>query len=136
VIGVYMSLPVLTDTFGIAVTTLYAQVKGNEVVTFMFGLQFKAMFLPWVLLLWNVVMGGDPVISLIGIAAGYVVEYALVKYPTQNNGRVILPAPWFLKDWFPAPTGVHGFQGFQGQAPPARPTTRSAWGTGHRLGSE
>ncbi|KAJ3316292.1 Derlin 1, partial [Boothiomyces sp. JEL0866] len=47
VIGVYMSLPILTDTFGLAVTTLYSLVKGDEVVSFMFGLQFKAIFLPW-----------------------------------------------------------------------------------------
>ncbi|KAJ2996050.1 Derlin 1 [Globomyces sp. JEL0801] len=58
VVGVYITLPVLTSAFGMALTYLYANVKGDQIVSFMFGFQFKAMYLPWVLLLMPVGVHG------------------------------------------------------------------------------
>lgn len=54
-----MGIPVMTQAFGMAITTLYSLIQGDAIVSFMFGLRFPAKFLPWVLLAFNVVMGGN-----------------------------------------------------------------------------
>lgn len=50
IIGGIMGYFLLSEAFGMAITYLYANVNGEQVVSFMFGFQFKAMFLPWVML--------------------------------------------------------------------------------------
>jgi derlin-1 len=51
-IGVYLNYMLLTEAFGMAITYLYANTDPEKIVSFMFGFNFKAVFLPWVLLLW------------------------------------------------------------------------------------
>ncbi|KAJ3302430.1 Derlin 1 [Kappamyces sp. JEL0829] len=50
VAGLYLGYPIFTPAFGMAITYLYAHVNGDQIVSFMFGFQFKAVFLPWVML--------------------------------------------------------------------------------------
>ena len=50
--GVYLQHPFLTEALGMSITYLYANSDPERIVSFMFGFQFKAAFLPWVLLLW------------------------------------------------------------------------------------
>jgi Derlin-1 len=52
IVAVYLQYPLLTEAFGMAVTYLYANANPEQEVSFMFGFRFKAIFLPWVLLLW------------------------------------------------------------------------------------
>ena len=67
-----------------------------------------------------------------GIVVGHLVYYLNIQYP-DSHGKKLIPTPGFMKDWFPGPTGVHDMNGPQPQ--PTR-TTRNAWGTGHRLGTQ
>ena len=75
-----------------------------------------------------------------GIAAGYGAHYLDKVYPSQNNGKRLLPTPAFLVNLFPAPSG--GTVGGGAPVPPPnsainQPSTRASWGTGgNRLGSE
>lgn len=52
VLGWYFQFIVLTEAFGMAITTLYSLIEGDKEVTFMFGARFKAKYLPWVMLVF------------------------------------------------------------------------------------
>jgi derlin-1 len=93
------------------------------------------MYLPWVLLVWNVVLGGAWELPLLGIAVGHAVYYLDVLYPSNNNGEKLIPTPAIFSQWFPANTGVHGFSGATQPQPDLAQTTRTSWGRGNRLGS-
>jgi hypothetical protein len=45
IVGIYFSMPLLTEAFGMAITYLYSQVKADQLVTFFFGMQFKVTFI-------------------------------------------------------------------------------------------
>ncbi|KAL2912228.1 hypothetical protein HK105_208296 [Polyrhizophydium stewartii] len=144
VIGIYMGFPYLTESFGMAITFMYSMAKADEVVNFMFGMQFKAMYLPWVLIAFNVVMGGGYFMSLLGIAVGYAYYFLEVTYPQRNNGRKILVTPAFVANLVGPEDNVHGTFGpiptaarSGGNAQRAAAAAgRHNWGAGHRLGSE
>jgi hypothetical protein len=51
-VGLYLQFPLLADAFGMGITYIYSQIRAQQTVSFMFGLQFKAMYLPYVLLAW------------------------------------------------------------------------------------
>ena len=63
------------------------------------GLQFKTMYLPWVLTAFHVLMGNDIVSDLMGIAAGHM-YYAFKEVLPQSQGplrgKQLLPTPLFL----------------------------------------
>ena len=50
VIGGFYGFMLLSGPFGMAIVTLFANSSPDKVVNFMFGFQFKAQFLPWILL--------------------------------------------------------------------------------------
>lgn len=50
--GLYLQFPILSEAFGMGITYIYSQIRAHQPVSFMFGLQFKAMYLPYVLLAW------------------------------------------------------------------------------------
>ena len=78
-------------------------------------------------------MGGALEIPLIGIAAGFVGHYLDVTWPSEHRGNRLIPTPQFLHDWFPS-SNSGSISGEPPMGQP-RPTTRSYWGTGRRLGS-
>lgn len=124
----------------LSVLYVWCQLNKDVIVTFWFGTRFKAVFLPWVLLGFNLVMSGGGVMELIGILIGHLYFFLAFKYPQELGGPALLATPGFLKQWFPDETGgVHGF----GQAPerPAPGAPRGArifrghnWGQGYVLG--
>ena len=61
--------------------------------------QFRAPFLPWVLLGFSVLLGHSPTIDLMGIAAGHVYFYLEDVFPTTpaGRGRRPLKTPRLLK---------------------------------------
>ena len=48
--GSQYGMQLLSNSFGMAIVTLFANSDPARIVNFMFGFQFKAQFLPWVLL--------------------------------------------------------------------------------------
>jgi hypothetical protein len=51
-IGLYMEYPILASAFVMGLTFLYSNIRAHHIVSFFFGIQFKAMYLPYVLLFW------------------------------------------------------------------------------------
>merc|ERR1712166_700513 len=123
VLGVLFEAPFLGMSLIMSIIYFWSRCFAAQEVTFMFGIKFEGFYLPWVLVVFTVVMGGSPVMDLLGIAAGHLFYFLTVAYPAQG-GRKLLWTPQFIKNLF-------------NQAPRA-PNTNWAgghqWGGGRRLG--
>ncbi|XP_013138262.1 PREDICTED: derlin-1 [Papilio polytes] len=139
VIGILVNLPILMDPMVLSVLYVWCQLNKDVIVSFWFGTRFKAMYLPWVLLAFNLVLSGGGMMELLGILIGHVAFFLLFKYPQEFGGPALLTPPAFLKQIFPDTRYVGGF----GTAPQARVPERPAggvvfgrhnWGRGQTLG--
>ncbi|KAI1721300.1 der1-like family domain-containing protein [Ditylenchus destructor] len=70
-----------------------------------FGLiSFNAPYLPWVLLLFSLLLGNNAMVDIFGIACGHLYYFLEDVFPNQPNGFRILETPTILKWLFdPAP---------------------------------
>uniref|UniRef100_A0A3Q2WMB2 Derlin n=1 Tax=Haplochromis burtoni TaxID=8153 RepID=A0A3Q2WMB2_HAPBU len=125
-----------------SVLYIWAQFNKDTVVSFWFGTQFKAHYLPWVILAFNFIIGGSFVNELTGNLVGHLYFFLMFKYPMDLGGRAFLSTPEFLYRFFPNRRG--GVSGFG--VPPTRRQApqdnagglggRHNWGQGFRLGDE
>nr|AEE62126.1 unknown [Dendroctonus ponderosae] len=131
IMGLVADMPLLMDPMVLSVLYVWCQLNSDVIVTFWFGTRFKAIFLPWVLLGFNLVISGGGLMELIGILIGHLYFFLAFKYPQELGCPSLLSTPGFLKNWFPEEGG-----GTFGPAPdrgPAIPRGRM-WGQGHVLG--
>jgi Derlin-2/3 len=65
---------------------VYVWGRRNQYVNMSFlGLfSFTAPYLPWVLLIFSVMLGSSPVVDLLGMAAGHVYYFFEDVYPTMT----------------------------------------------------
>jgi derlin-1 len=120
-------------------TTIYiwSQLNRETIVQFWFGMQFKAMYFPWVLVLFNLIVRGGVLMELTGIVVGHIYYFFTFQYPQEYGGSALLKTPEFFYRFFPNQRGfVSGF----GQAPPARqpaaPSAPRFPGRGQTLGHQ
>jgi len=141
VIGLLTELPLLMDPMVLSVLYIWCQLNKDVIVNFWFGTRFKAMYLPWVLLAFNMIISGGGIFELVGILVGHLYFFLMFKYPQDLGGPVLLQTPSILRKWFPSPgAGVHGF-GVPPQRPPPTAAPRMPgifrghnWGRGQVLG--
>jgi len=142
IIGLLASIPLLMNPMVLSVLYVWCQFNKDQVVQFWFGTQFKAMYLPWVLLAFNVIVSGGGWYEFIGIVVGHIYFYVMYKYPQDFGGRQFIQTPAFFYNYLPNRQG--GVSGF-GMAPPSnrRPAggdagrqQRHAWGQGNQLGGD
>lgn len=138
ILGVIVPLKIIGMPLVISVLYVWCQVNRDTVVQFWFGTQFKAMYLPWALAAFNVLLGGNGFMELIGIFVGHMFFFLKYKYPIDYGGASFLNTPQILYKYFPSRAG--GVSGF-GQAPASRRPAAQAdegrhpWGgAGQRLG--
>ena len=135
VIALGMSHYVLLDQMVMSVLYVWCQVNKDVIVNFWFGTQFKAMYLPWVLWAFNMVISGGGTPELVGIIVGHLYFFLMFKYPQDFGGPSLLATPNFMYNLFP---NARGGAGGYGQAPnqgEERPGgfRGHQWGAGHRL---
>jgi len=65
--GIFMNMMVLMDPMVLSVLYVWCMLNKDTIVTFWFGTQFKAMYLPWVLFGFNMILSGGGMAELIGI---------------------------------------------------------------------
>ncbi|KAJ1552261.1 Derlin 1, partial [Cladochytrium tenue] len=148
---------VLLESLVTALVYVWAMANRHAEVSFFFGLRFKAMYLPWVWLIFDFLSGSsDPTGKLLGIAAGHLYYFLDRVYPEQTGGRRLLVTPAFVARAFPEPDaqgtaagggGGGAGDGFGGGVHVMRPRqtaeqerqeglrnrTGYAWGRGNRL---
>lgn len=118
IIGLVASIMILMDPLIISVMYVWCQLNRDTVVSFWFGTQFKAMYLPWVLVGFNMIIRGGGFNELVGIAVGHLYFFLMFKYPSDFNGAQILKTPQILYKYFPNRVG--GVSGIFGSAPSGR----------------
>lgn len=116
-VGSILSLPVLMDAMILSAMYIWCQLNKETMMSFWFGMQFKAMYMPWVILLFNWILSGSFLVQLCGILVGHLYFFLVFKYPQDFGGARLLNTPSFLYRYFPdEQTGISGF----GTAPIAR----------------
>lgn len=139
IIGLLTSMPLLMNPMILSVLYIWCQFNKDQIVQFWFGTQFKAMYLPWVLLAFNMIIAGGGWSELIGILVGHVYFFVMFKYPQDFGGRQILSTPSILYRYFPnRQGGVAGFGMPPSSTRQQRPNEpqRHNWGRGFQLGGD
>jgi len=139
ILGLLGEIVMLMDPMILSVMYIWCQLNRDAIVQFWFGTQFKAIYLPWVLCAFNMIVRGSVFLELVGIAVGHLYFFLMFKYPQDYNGIEILKTPEILYKYFPnSANNVHGFFGRvpdnQQQRPAAAP--RQNYGRGYRLGDQ
>lgn len=140
--GLILNMELLMIPLIMSVLYIWAQFNKDTIVSFWFGTRFKAHYLPWVILIFNYLIGGSFVNELIGNLVGHLYFFLMFKYPMDLGGRSFLTTPEFMYRLLPNRRG--GVSGFG--APPSRRAAapeqaagggrRHNWGQGFRLGDD
>jgi len=107
----------------------WARKNPNLPMSFMFGIRFQSAYFPWVLILLRVLLGGTPLMEILGVIVGHIYFFLQDIYPATSNRRPLLQTPQFLKDWFQQPIREE----MRG-AGPRQPGYH--WGPGNALGQQ
>lgn len=142
-VGIVFEFPYLTGALLGALIYLWSQVNRDQTVNFMFGLRFKGMYLPLVLIAYDVLMNNFNILMIVGMAAAHVYWYMETSLPDQLGWRP-LATPSFLLTFMPYSEGaMGGFTSGGGTSYQAKPasassstagTTFKSWGKGNKLG--
>jgi len=134
IISFFAGMIMLMDPMILSVMYVWCQLNQEVIVQFWFGTQFKAMYLPWVLVGFNMIIRGGGFNELLGIAIGHLYFFLMFKYPQDFNGAQILRTPAILYKYFP--NRQNNVAGFFGRVPERqnRPTNPNVGGRGYRLG--
>jgi len=119
----FLNLKILGMSLIMMIIYLWSRKNPNVVMSFMFGIRFQAFYFPWVLVGFDVLMGGFPKAEIVGIIVGHIYFFLEDIYPATGGPR-LLKTPQFLYNWFPSP-----YQRVQ-----ANNNQRHTWGTGRPLG--
>ncbi|CAK9295226.1 unnamed protein product [Gordionus sp. m RMFG-2023] len=148
IIGLLSRVMLLLDPMVLSMLYIWCQLNKDVIVSFWFGTQFKAIYLPWVLAAFNMILQGSAMSEILGILVGHLYFFLKFKYPQEMGGRSFLETPNILYKYLPNRVG--GVSGF-GAPPVYRSATttrdsendtsgditstrrRYAWGQGRRL---
>ncbi|KAI4208201.1 MAG: hypothetical protein LQ348_000264 [Seirophora lacunosa] len=85
----------------LALAYTYSQDNRNKKVSF-FIVQLAAKWLPWVMLLAALILGGpsNALNQGTGIIAAHLYDFLTRLYPTFGGGRNYLKTPAFIRRWF------------------------------------
>lgn len=137
IVSFLASFYVLLEPMVLTVLYIWSQLNRDVIVQFWFGMQFKAMYFPWVLVIFNLIVRGSALMELVGIIVGHLYYFFMFQYPQEYGGHAILKTPGFLYRIFPNQRGV--VTGF-GQPPPVarQPASSSGRfpGRGRLLGQD
>ncbi|CAF0732832.1 unnamed protein product [Didymodactylos carnosus] len=110
IVGLILTIPILMDGMILSVMYIWCQLNKETIMSFWFGMQFKAMYMPWVILLFNWIISGTFITQFIGIVVGHLYFFLVFKYPQDFGGARLLSTPGFLYRYFPnQATGIGGF---------------------------
>ncbi|XP_034933841.1 derlin-1 [Chelonus insularis] len=138
IIGLIVNLPLLMDPMVLSILYIWCQLNQDIIINFWFGMQFKAMYLPWVLCGFNLIISGGGILELIGILVGNLYFFLKFKYPQEYDGYELLNTPKILESFFPSQRiNIRGFShNVQRSNGSERRIFRSHnWGQGHVLGN-
>eukprot|EP01126_Amoeba_proteus_P027344 TRINITY_DN2713_c0_g1_i3.p1 TRINITY_DN2713_c0_g1~~TRINITY_DN2713_c0_g1_i3.p1 ORF type:complete len:231 (-),score=20.95 TRINITY_DN2713_c0_g1_i3:70-762(-) len=101
--GFLIPLPILGTALILSIIYYWARKNPNLDMTFFFGFRFKSMYFPWVLIGFQILLGGFPLSEILGALVGHLYFFLADVYPTTNGGQRIIFTPQFLLNLFPSP---------------------------------
>jgi hypothetical protein len=63
----YFGYPILSMGLIMMIIYYWSRKNPDGIITFMFGIKFQAVYLPWVLMGFTVLLGGVPILELFGV---------------------------------------------------------------------
>jgi len=128
-ISYFMSFKILGMPLIMMIIYLWSRKNPNINMSFMFGIQFQSFYFPWVLVAFNLLMGGRPIPELMGIIVGHIYFFLEDIYPNTSGIRLI-KTPKFLYNVFPPINAPSAGSNQQPQ------TGNRTWGHGIPLGRD
>jgi hypothetical protein len=128
--GFFLDLKILGMPLIMTLIYYWSRKNQDVIMSFIFGLRFKAVYFPWVLLTFNLLLGAPVLAEILGILVGHIYFFLQDVYPQHRGGRPLLTTPQFLLEYFPPPRT--GFPAPGNVPPPRQPGYN--WGRGQRLG--
>jgi len=132
VVGTLMGFPILGMGLIMVILYVWSRKNPNVEMSFMFGIRFKSAYFPWVLIGFTFLLGGSPLLEIMGVIIGHIYFYLEDIYPL-TGGRRLLQTPQFFNNLFPPQ--------YAGQAPPGQQQQQQPqqqagyqWGAGRPLG--
>ncbi|KAI9193735.1 derlin-1 [Polychytrium aggregatum] len=129
-----------SESLLLAIIYVWSQYFREMDVSFMFGVRFKAVFLPWAMVAMDYLMGyGLNIGKVVGILVGHFYYFLEKVYPESNGQAKILQTPAIFERFLPS-----NQQGGDGQGYTFTPPNRQngpngpnngghSWGPGRRL---
>lgn len=109
VVALLGSVMVIMDPMIMTVLYVWCQLNQDTIQSFWFGTQFKAMYLPWVLFAFNLIVGRGGATELVGILVGHLYYFLMFKYPQDFGGTSFISTPQILYKYFPNQRVMSGF---------------------------
>jgi len=124
----FMNFPILGMALIMMIIYLWSRKNPNMIMSFMFGIQFQSFYFPWVLVAFDILLGGFPLVEIVGIIVGHVYFFLDEIYPATSGVR-LLKTPSFMYSLFPPE------RAYRDAAPqPQQQRQRNNWGPGQPLG--
>ncbi|KCV70394.1 hypothetical protein H696_02730 [Fonticula alba] len=131
-VSFFFNLRITGSSLTQAIIYIWSQLNRDVIVTFFFGINFKAALLPWAFIAFDILTGVSPLSSFIGIVAGHAYYFTTFEWPTSSGRPPIFQTPGIFRDIFGADDRPPTVQSADG-APPSPPTGSGStrqWATG------
>ncbi|KAI0978913.1 hypothetical protein GJ496_002624 [Pomphorhynchus laevis] len=135
--------PMLLPSLTFSILHLWSRHNRDVITSFLFGVQFKSIYLPWVYMGYMWLTTKTFVPYLCGILSGHLFYFLKYWYPANMQGQQLLHTPRFLINLFPRMISnfgsLYSATGATTSSPPrSRPPAsdqrRHFFGQGRRLG--
>eukprot|EP00616_Rhizochromulina_sp_CCMP1243_P003764 CAMPEP_0118963040 /NCGR_PEP_ID=MMETSP1173-20130426/1129_1 /TAXON_ID=1034831 /ORGANISM="Rhizochromulina marina cf, Strain CCMP1243" /LENGTH=263 /DNA_ID=CAMNT_0006911355 /DNA_START=98 /DNA_END=889 /DNA_ORIENTATION=- len=139
----FFGLPFMGQPMSFMIMYVWTR-KNPDEMTSIFFFKFQAFYLPWAMLAFNLLIGNDIYLPLMGIAAGHVYYFLHYTAPAEL-GRDIIKTPTFMIELLGGtPTTPGSFRPRTAPTAPraaaggaaARPYAGHNWGSGNVLGAD
>ncbi|KHN78532.1 Derlin-2 [Toxocara canis] len=97
VCGTFVHMVFLGQAFTIMLVYVWSRRNPYIRMNFFGVLSFNAPYLPWVLLLFSLLLGNNAIVDFMGIACGHFYYFLEDVFPHQQNGFRVLETPQLLK---------------------------------------
>eukprot|EP00164_Ancoracysta_twista_P000288 GFYU01000405.1.p1 GENE.GFYU01000405.1~~GFYU01000405.1.p1 ORF type:complete len:244 (-),score=47.70 GFYU01000405.1:79-810(-) len=127
-VALLLGYPIMARAFELYIIYVWSRKNPNVIVNFYFGIQFQSIHFPWVLVAFEVLLGGNPILPIIGIVIGHIYYFFSDVYPAVSGKRYV-DTPQWLSNMIDPPQ-------FRGPRPPAQQRFGGGynWGGGQALG--
>uniref|UniRef100_A0A7S0QTM2 Derlin n=1 Tax=Pyramimonas obovata TaxID=1411642 RepID=A0A7S0QTM2_9CHLO len=129
----FMRMAIYSSTLVFMLVYIWSRNNPDQSVSLMGVLKLKAFWMPWALMAFTMVMGGNPLPDLFGIFVGHLYYFLTAIHP-RAGGADLIRTPEFFRRFIDQTYGGFGYVNPNYRAPPAAP--RAFQGRGRRLGDD